>query len=89
MPSPTEITLRAFISENFIYGDDASAIDAHASLIDEGLIDSTGVLELVSFLEEKFGLQITDAEIVPENLGSVAAIVGFVDRKAARPLEAA
>jgi acyl carrier protein len=78
----TETTIRAFISENFIYGDDASGLDAKASLIDEGLIDSTGVLELVSFLEETFRMQIGDAEIVPENLGSIAEIVAFVERKA-------
>jgi len=81
MSSSIESTLRAFISENFIYGDDALALSATASLIDEGLIDSTGVLELVSFLEQSFGLQIGDAEIVPENLGSIAEIVAFVERK--------
>lgn len=80
--SSTETTIRAFIAENFLYGDDASNLDAKASLIDEGLVDSTGVLELVSFLEEKFGMQIGDAEIVPENLGSIADIVAFVERKA-------
>jgi acyl carrier protein len=82
MSSSIETTLRAFISENFIYGDDASALSATASLIDEGLIDSTGVLELVSFLEETFRMQIGDAEIVPENMGSIAGIVAFVERKA-------
>lgn len=79
--SAVESDLRAFIAENFMYGGDASALPADRSLIEEGLIDSTGVLELVSFLEEKFGLEIGDEEIVPANLDSIAAIVAFVDGK--------
>ena len=79
--SSTETALRAFIAENFMYGGDASALAADRSLIEEGLIDSTGVLELVSFLEERFAIQIGDAEIVPANLDSLAAIVAFVASK--------
>ncbi|BCW90758.1 hypothetical protein sos41_39330 [Alphaproteobacteria bacterium SO-S41] len=82
--SAVESDLRAFIAENFMYGGDAAALPTDRSLIDEGLIDSTGVLELVSFLEEKFGLVIGDEEIVPANLDSIAAIVAFVDGKHAR-----
>ena len=79
--SAVESDLRAFIAENFMYGGDASALAPDRSLIEEGLIDSTGVLELVSFLEEKFGLEIGDEEIVPANLDSIAAIVAFVEGK--------
>lgn len=79
--SSTESALRAFIAENFMYGGDASALAVDRSLIEEGLIDSTGVLELVSFLEERFAIQIGDAEIVPANLDSIAAIVAFVASK--------
>ena len=64
-----------------MYGGDASGLAADRSLIEEGLIDSTGVLELVSFLEERFAIQIGDAEIVPANLDSIAAIVAFVASK--------
>ena len=76
--SSVESDLRAFIADNFMYGGDASALAHTRSLIEEGLIDSTGVLELVSFLEEKFGLEIGDGEIVPANLDSIANIVTFV-----------
>lgn len=73
--------IRGFIAENFLFTDDASGLEADASLLEQGLIDSTGVLELVAFLEDRFGLSVADAEIVPENLDSVAALVAFVTRK--------
>lgn len=79
--SATETTLRAFIAENFMYGGDANGLGRDRSLIEEGLIDSTGVLDLVMFLEEAFGITIGDAEIVPENLDSIASIVAFVEAK--------
>ena len=52
-----------------------------SSLIEAGLIDSTGVLELVGYLEEQFGIRITNEELLPENLDSIENIVGFVERK--------
>lgn len=85
--SSVESDLRAFVAENFMYGGDASSLPAERSLIEEGLIDSTGVLELVSFLEEQFGIEVGDAEIVPANLDSIAAITAFVEGK--RALKAA
>ena len=51
------------------------------SLLEAGVIDSTGVLELVAFLETEFGLAVSDAEIVPENLDSIGRIAGYVDGK--------
>lgn len=89
MTAHIDSALRAFIAENFLYGDDASSLAADRSLIEEGLIDSTGVLDLVSFLEEKFGIQIADSEIVPDNLDSIASITAFVQRKAPSLTDAA
>src|SRR5262245_33016943 len=63
----TENALRAFIAETYLYDGDAASLASDRSLIEEGLIDSTGVLELVSFLEERFGIEIADSEIVPDN----------------------
>lgn len=84
-----ETVLRAFIAENFMFGGDASALATDRSLIEEGLIDSTGVLDLVMFLEETCSVTISDAEIVPANLDSIEAITGFVARKhAAQPIAA-
>ncbi len=76
-----EHNVRAYILDNFLFTDDDSALQNSESLLDRGIIDSTGVMELVAFLEEKFGLGIEDDELLPENLDSVDQIVGFVSRK--------
>jgi len=72
-----------YIVENFLFGDTEPLSDDAMSLLDNGIIDSTGVMELVAFLEGDFGLEIADEELVPENLDSVANLVGFVTRKQA------
>ena len=73
--------IRAFIAESFLFGDsDALPADTD-SLIEHGIVDSTGVLELVAFIEERFGIAVADAEIVPANLDSVAAIARFAASK--------
>ena len=72
-----------YIVENFLFGDSEPLTEDAMSLLDNGIIDSTGVMELVAFLEGDFGLEIDDEELVPENLDSVANLVGFVTRKQA------
>ena len=87
MPSlPPEIvqSVRVFIAENFLFREDRDAIGDNESLIEANIIDSTGVLELVAFLEQEFGISVDDGEIVPENLDSIAAISGYVARKRAQ-----
>ncbi len=76
-----ENEIRAFLATNFFLGDDPAGISGSSSLIDAGIIDSTGVLELVGFLEETFEIRIEDADLIPENLDSIDNIVGFVERK--------
>ena len=76
-----ETDIRKFLSEAFFLGDDPSQLPSSSSLIESGIIDSTGVLELVGFLEEQYDIRINDDELVPENLDSVDNIVRFVDRK--------
>lgn len=78
---PTTNEIRAFIVENFLFGDTEHAPEDAASLIESDLVDSTGILELVSFLEERFGIPIADADIVPANLDSIERIAAFVARK--------
>ena len=73
--------LREFLEENFLFRAEGGAIAPDRSLLDAGLIDSTGILELVAFLESRFGIAIADAEIVPENLDTIDAIARFVERK--------
>lgn len=74
--------IRDFIVTNFLFGDD-SELNENASFIETGIIDSTGILELVNFVEETFGITVADDEFVPENLGSIARIAGYLERKTA------
>ncbi|HEU4582155.1 MAG TPA: acyl carrier protein [Polyangiaceae bacterium] len=76
----TRDQVRQFITTNF-YVPDAQALGDETSFLDSGIIDSTGVLELVSFLQEQFGIVLEDGEIVPENLDTVANIVHLIQRK--------
>lgn len=75
--------IRTFLAENFPLGEDPSDLRADASLLEAGIIDSTGVLELVGFIEETYGVRVEDEELLPENLDSIQSIVGFVERKRA------
>lgn len=78
--STTIERVRNFITTNF-YVPDKDALADDASLLDQGIVDSTGVLEVVSFLETEFGIQVADDEVLPDNLDSVARIASFTDRK--------
>lgn len=75
------LAVRRFIGENFLFRDDGDAIAHEQSLLDAGIIDSTGVLELVCFLETTFGIEVQDDEMLPENLDSIRSISSYVDRK--------
>lgn len=77
-----EHDVRTFVVENFLLGDGNDLISSQ-SLLDAGVIDSTGVLELVSFLERTYQIRIDDEDLVPENLDSIASIAQFVQRKLA------
>jgi acyl carrier protein len=78
---PIETEIRQFIVESFLFGEDDPGLDNDDSLLDNGVIDSTGVLELVAFLEKQFQIQVADMELIPENLDSVQRIAQFVQRK--------
>jgi acyl carrier protein len=73
--------IRDYIVENFLFGDTEPLKDDAMSLLDNGIIDSTGVMELVAFLEGDLGVTIQDDELLPENLDSVDNLVNFVTRK--------
>jgi len=75
--------IRDYILRNYLFSDDQAALDDDVSLMETGLIDSTGVLEIIMFLEDEFGVGVQDEEMIPENLDSVSRIVEFVDRKTA------
>jgi acyl carrier protein len=73
--------IRNFISTNFLFDADGNVLQNDASFLEQGIIDSTGVLELVEWLEEDFGLKIEDEELIPENLDSVLLLAAFIEKK--------
>lgn len=75
-----ERELHGFVISNFLYGQ-AIDLQPHASLLGSGLIDSTGVLELVAFLEERYAIKVEDEEVIPQNLDSVNNLTAYVARK--------
>ncbi|MDR7219921.1 acyl carrier protein [Aminobacter aminovorans] len=76
-------TVKAFIIDNFLFGDTSYALADDVSLIESGVIDSTGVLELVTYIEDQFGLEMADSDIVPANLDSLVRIAAFIEAKQA------
>ena len=75
-------TVRGFITRNFYLADPA-VLQPETSFLDSGLVDSTGVLEVVAFLESTFGIEIADEDLIPQNLDSIQSIVAYVQRKRA------
>jgi acyl carrier protein len=74
--------IRSFIIENFLFGDDNGLKD-DTSFLEEGIIDSTGVLELVTYLEEEFDITVDDEELIPENLDSIDKVSVYLEGKIA------
>jgi len=73
--------VRCFILENYLFTDDESALSDNDSFLDLGILDSTGMLEVIYFLEDDFSIKIDDDEMIPENLDSVDNIVKFIGKK--------
>jgi acyl carrier protein len=76
----TKKQIRTFIVENFLFGN-ADGLKDNTSFLEEGIIDSTGVLELVTFLEEEFNIKVADEDLVPENLDSINNVSAYLQRK--------
>jgi acyl carrier protein len=76
-----ERDIRDFLAENFPLADESGRLAESDSLIEAGVIDSTGVLELIEYLESNYSIQITDEEVLPENLDSIERIGRFVTTK--------
>ena len=73
-------TIKAYVVENFLFGDDRR-IGPDTDFMENGILDSTGVLELIGFLEEKFGIRVEDDEVVPDNLNSLEKITLYISKK--------
>lgn len=78
MESDVRARLREFINENFLFGDEARMPADEDDLLLAGIVDSTGILELIEFLESDFGIQVSEEDTVPANLGSVANLTRYV-----------
>lgn len=78
-----ETEVRQYILDNFLFGRTEVELSSDASFLDLGIIDSTGVLELVTFLEDKYQIKIEDEELVPANLDSLKGITQFVEARRA------
>lgn len=78
-------SIRDFLLENYLFTTDTSAIGVDDSLLGRGIVDSTGMLEVIFFIEEKLGVKVKDEEMIPDNLDSINKIAHFVEarRKAA------
>jgi acyl carrier protein len=76
--------LRQFIIENFLYGQERAFAD-DASFLAEGIVDSTGVLQLVTFLEETYGITVDDEDLIPENLDSINCVTTYICGKTNTP----
>ncbi len=76
-----ETQIRSYILENFLYTSDESKLRNHDSFLEEGILDSTGILELLMFVEETFGVQVDDEEVIPENFDSVDRLMQYVLQK--------
>ncbi len=74
--------IRQFLREYFILGNAFDRLDDDASFLENGIVDSTGVIELVAFVEETFGITVEDHEVVPEHFDSVSRLAAYVANKA-------
>lgn len=81
-PMPTiEQNVREFVIANFLFGKDDGTLRDEESFLENGIVDSTGVLQLVVHLEQTYGIHVQDDELIPGNLDSIARVSAFVQRK--------
>lgn len=73
--------IRDFILQNYLFTNDTSAVGFDDSLLGRGIVDSTGMLEIIFFIEEQLGVKVKDEEMIPENLDSVNRIAHFVESR--------
>jgi acyl carrier protein len=78
--SSIEETVRTFVVEHFLFGE-GDSLKTDTSFLEEGIIDSTGILELVMFLEETYGIKVEDSELVPENFDTLGNITRYLGKK--------
>jgi len=72
--------IKEFVIENFLFGE-GNGLENNTSFLEEGVIDSTGILELITHVEETYEIKVEDAELIPENFDSINNVVTFLERK--------
>lgn len=75
------INIQNFLLENYLFGFDMNEFGRDSSLLELGILDSTGIMELVAFLENEFKIEVLDSEIIPENLDTINCISSYINRK--------
>ncbi|MCC6174885.1 MAG: acyl carrier protein [Chloroflexi bacterium] len=83
MREDTNEIIRRFIIQNFLFDDATAMLPDDASLLETGVVDSTGVLDLIMFTEETFGILVADEDVTPENFDSVSSVAAYVQAKRA------
>lgn len=76
-----EVNIKNFIAQNLLFSDNGYTYSDDDSFLEEGIVDSIGVLELVAFVEDQFGITVDDMEVTPDNFDSVTKLSGYVRRK--------
>lgn len=79
--SSIQSDVRNFVADNFLFGEDPASLQNDDSFLETGIIDSTGVLELVAFIEDQYSVEVDDDELVPENLDSIDRLINFIETK--------
>ncbi len=72
--------IRDYIATNFLFSDDGFGYDDDASFLEEGIVDSVGIMELVTFVEDNFGFSVNDEDLTPDNFDSVAKLTDYIER---------
>lgn len=72
--------IRSFVIDNFLFGED-TGLKEDSSFIKEGIVDSTGIMQLVSFIQERYRILVEDEELTPENLDSISKVSAYIERK--------
>ena len=83
MESDVQVRIREFVTTNYLFGDQSRVPADDEDLLLAGIVDSTGILELIEYLESDFGIQVAESETLPSNLGSIANITRYVSGKSA------
>ena len=81
MSTELHTRIRAYVLENYLFTEDEASLGLDESLLERGIVDSTGMLEIIMFIEDELGVQVADEEMIPENLDSVNRIAKFVSAK--------